>query len=122
MSRDETSILIVDDDPDIAINMADVLADLGYRTDIANDGQSAMRLVENNSYKIALLDFKMPDIDGAALYEEIKKRQPALVAIMVTAYAGSDGVERAKSAGTWQVLRKPIDLERLLRLIQEVAS
>ncbi len=121
MNHPETSILVVDDDSDIAINMVDLLTDLGYRTDLAHDGHSALKLVENNIYDLALLDFKMPDMDGAVLYERIKKLQPSLVAILVTAYAGSDGVERAKCAGALHVLRKPIDIDELLRLIQEAA-
>jgi len=122
MNAPETSILVVDDDRDIALNMSDLLTDLGYHIDIAYDGESALKLVAQNDYDIALLDFKMPDMDGASLYEKIKRLQPALVAIMVTAYAGSDGVDRAKRAGTWQVLRKPVDFEKLLGLIQQAAN
>ena len=115
------SILIVDDDQDIAINMSDVLNDLGYEADIANDGSSALKLARSKQYDVALLDFKMPDMDGAELYARMKKLQPSVVAIMVTAYAESDGVDRALSAGTWQVLRKPIDFDKLLGFIQEAA-
>jgi DNA-binding NtrC family response regulator len=113
------SILVVDDDQDIAINMADVLNDLGYDAEIANDGGSALKLVQSKAYDVALLDFKMPDMDGAELYAQIKKLQPGVVAIMVTAYAESDGVDRALRAGTWRVLRKPIDFEKLLGFIEE---
>ena len=112
-----TSILIVDDDKDITSNLADILGDLGYLVATANDGQSALELVHQNEFDIALLDFKMPDTDGASLYEQIRKAQPKLVAIMITAYAGSDGVERAKDAGTWKVLRKPVDIRDLVDLI-----
>lgn len=122
MKPPDTSILVVDDDRDIAINMSDVLTDLGYHIDIASDAESALRLVEINAYDIALLDFKMPDMDGVALYEQIKELQPTVVGIMLTAYAGSDGLDRAIRAGTWQVLRKPIDFEKLLGLIQLVAD
>jgi DNA-binding response OmpR family regulator len=114
------SILIVDDDLDIAINMFDVLNDLGYEADIANDGRTALSLIRGKTYDIALLDFKMPDMDGAELYSRIKELQPSIVAIMLTAYAETDGVERALSAGTWTVLRKPIDFDVLLGYIRQV--
>ena len=116
------SILIVDDDEDITANLADILSDLDYVLDVANDGEDAMRLVDRNRYDIVLLDFKMPGVDGAELYRQIKQAQPHVVAIMVTAYAGSNGVERAKGAGTWKVLKKPVDIPELLTLIDEAAN
>ncbi|MEM7314239.1 MAG: response regulator [Planctomycetota bacterium] len=119
---DEHRVLIVDDDVDICHNVRDILEEFGYRTDMAHDGASAMKLVESERFDVALLDFKMPDTDGATLYEQIKKVQPSLVAIMITAYAGSDGVDRARNAGTWHVLRKPVDFEQLLDLIQQAAN
>lgn len=115
-------ILVVDDDQDIAINMSDVLNDLGYETDIANDGDTALQLVQNKAYDIVLLDFKMPGMDGAELFARMKQLRPQVVAIMVTAYAEGEGVDRALTAGTWKVLRKPIDFERLLGFIHEVAD
>lgn len=122
MNESPPSILIVDDDRDIATNMSDILSDMGYQTDVANDGESALGLIRLNRYDVALLDFKMPGMDGAALYEEIKKLRPELVAIMVTAYAGSDGIERAETAGTWQVMRKPVNFEKLLGFIEEAVG
>ena len=118
----QRGVLIVDDDIDICHNVRDILEDFGYRTDMAHDGASALRLVQANQYDVALLDFKMPDVDGAALYEDIKRIQPSLVAIMITAYAGSDGVERAKNAGTWHILRKPVDFAHLMHLIQQATQ
>ena len=118
----EPAILVVDDDDDIRSNVKDILEDLGYRADTAHDGPSALQLVQQNSYDVALLDFKMPGMDGATLYTEIKKIRPEIVAIMVTAYAGSGGVDRAIDAGTWKVLRKPVDVDALLRLVEQAAQ
>ena len=111
------SILIVDDDVDIGINTSDILEDMGYDTDVATDGASALQLIRSKTYDVALLDFRMPDMDGATLYGHIKALQPDVVAIMVTAFAADDGVSRARAAGTWQVLRKPVNIEKLLELI-----
>lgn len=115
-------ILIVDDDPDIVANLRDILRDLGYQTDTASGSAEALTLVDSNSYDVALLDFKMPGLDGAALCQQIRQRSSKTVTIMVTAYAGSDGIQRAMDAGTLQVLRKPVDMARLLPLIQQATS
>ena len=115
---DHKSILVVDDDVDISANIRDILTDFGYRADVAHNGATALNLVKKKPYDVALLDFKMPDMDGAALYEKIRKIQPSIVAIMVTAYAGSDGVQRAMDAGTWHVLRKPVDMAILMEFVE----
>jgi DNA-binding NtrC family response regulator len=114
-------VLIVDDDADIRFNIRDILEDLGYQTDVAADGPSALALIEQTLYDVALLDFKMPGMDGADLYREIKKRRPEIPAIMITAYAGTDGDDKAKQAGTWHVLHKPVELSELLPLVDEVS-
>src|SRR5262249_19103752 len=68
----KTSILVVDDDVDTCRNLSDILTDLGYRVDVAHDGPSALELVRRHAYDIALLDYKMPGMDGLTLYREIK--------------------------------------------------
>lgn len=122
-------ILIVDDDEDILANLSDILDDLGYETDTANCGEDAMGIVrqicpdeESCQFDLCLLDFKMPGIDGVELYQKITALNPKLRAIMITAYAGDDGVQRAIEAGTWKVLRKPVDIEQLLRTIREAVA
>lgn len=119
-------ILIVDDDRDILANLSDILTDLGFETDTATCGEDAIGKVEQFCpsqaecrYDLCLLDFKMPGIDGVELYERILEFNPTLRAIMVTAYAGDDGIKRAIDAGTWQVLRKPVDIDLLLNTIDE---
>lgn len=116
------SILIVDDDADICANVSDILNDLGYHTAVAHDAQSALQKVREEPFDVALVDFKMPGMDGATLYSEIRRLHPEIVAIMITAYAGSDGAQRALDAGTWRVLRKPLDFSELLPLIEQAVA
>lgn len=113
------SILVVDDERDSCRNLADIFADLGYRVDIANDGESALELVRKQRYDVALLDLMMPGMDGATLYGEIKKLRAGTVALIVTAYPGNPRAEAAVTAGAWQLLPKPVDLGRLIGLIGE---
>ena len=118
-SRGEPRILVVDDDPDICDNLSDILSDLGYQVDTAHDGPAALELVSRQPYDVALLDLKMPGMDGVTLYREIKKQRAGIVSLMVTAFAGPATAEEALSAGAWKVLAKPVDFSKLLHLVEE---
>ncbi len=115
-------ILVVDDDPDIVASLSDLLMDRGYQVDAAQNGARALELTNDRCYDVALLDFKLPDIDGAALLECIRQRRPTTVVVLITAFAGEDGVRRAQTAGTWQVMRKPVDMDEVFRLLEEVLA
>ena len=78
---------------------------------------AALELVRQRPYDVALLDLRMPGMDGLTLYREIKKLRAGTVAILVTAYASGATSEEALAAGAWQVLPKPVDLPRLLDLV-----
>jgi len=120
MTRVPLSILVVDDDVDTCRNISDILTDLGYRVDTAHDGLSALEKMQHAPFDLALLDLKMPGMDGLTLYREIKKLQTGTVGIIVTAYASGTTVEEAAAAGVWRVLPKPVDFDRLLKLVDEV--
>ena len=128
MCKKSHRILIVDDDPDICANLSDILAEIGYQTATAESGEVALQMVEQESlgeecsFDLCLLDFKMPGIDGVELYTRIQDLDPRLRAILITAYTGDDGMQRAAAAGTWRVLRKPVDIKELLGMINEAVS
>ncbi len=116
-------ILIVDDDRDCLANISDILSDIGYETVTATDGEialSKLRRCEDDlcRFDLALLDFKMPGMDGAVLFRKLTDVCPDLNAIILTAYAGEDGVKRSLDAGTLTVLNKPVDIPSLLSLIE----
>jgi CheY-like chemotaxis protein len=116
------SILVVDDDVDTCRNLSDILTDLDYQVDTAHDGPSALELVRKNAYDVALLDYKMPGMDGLTLYREIKRLRAGTVAIVITAYAGGTVGEEALTAGAWQILPKPVDFPRLLGLVGQAVE
>lgn len=114
------AVLVVDDEVDTCQNLADILSDLDYAVDTASNGPAALELAQRKSYDVALLDLKMPGMDGLTLYRRLRKVRPSTVAIIVTAYASDPTTREALHAGAWQVLSKPVDLKALLPLVDEV--
>ena len=112
------TILVVDDEADTCRNLSDILTDLGYQVDTALDGYAALELANKKCYDIALLDLKMPCMDGLTLYRRLRKLCAQTVAIVVTAYASKATAEEALAAGAWQVVPKPVDFPRLLELVE----
>jgi DNA-binding NtrC family response regulator len=115
----EPKLLIVDDERDTCTNLADIFGDLGYDVRVAYDGPSALRLAERNSFDIALLDLKMPGMDGVELFKRLKDVSQGTAAIIITAYAASDTAREAMDAGAWGLMAKPVDVQALFRTIEE---
>lgn len=110
-------ILIVDDDPDIRANLGDILSDLGHYTDTAADGDSALRLADRQVYDVAVLDYRMPGMNGVTLMGAIHDRQGPIVTILVTAHADNATLRIETAPTDCAVLPKPVDMGQLLSLI-----
>lgn len=121
-NRVENSILVVDDDQDAGQNLCDILIDIGYRVGLANDGLSALELARNQKYEIALLDFKMPGMDGLTLARKLKELSTSMVVILTTAYATRETLAAAPSHGVWRVFSKPLDLQLMIPCLVEVSQ
>jgi DNA-binding NtrC family response regulator len=113
------SVLVVDDEVDICANIADILGDLGFRVDTAHDGATALELVRRKPYDLALLDLKMPGMDGLELFRRIKGLRSGTISIIVTAYANTPSAEEALASGAWRVVAKPVDFRNLLDLVSD---
>lgn len=123
MNSDTPSILIVDDEADSCRNLADILGELGgYQVKTAFDGDSALELVRQRRFDVAILDLMMPGMDGAALYEQMKRLCPGTVALLLTAHPAHPRAEAALAAGVWRLLAKPADMRQLLELVETSAA
>jgi DNA-binding NtrC family response regulator len=119
MSQRPPAVLVVDDEDDACRNLADIFADLGYRVDTATDGPAALEKVRASRYDVAVLDLRMPGMDGLTVYQEIRRLRPETVAVMATAYPTHPRAEASAGAGVWKVVSKPVDLGHLLGLLDE---
>ncbi len=89
-------------------NMSDLFGDRGYATDTAESGHAALVKARQQSYDLALLDLRMPGMDGVTLCQHLKRLQPPMVAMLVTAYGGGDVDKEARAAGVRYVVLKPV--------------
>lgn len=118
----QSSILVVDDDRDAGQNLGDILVDLGYEVGVAVDGFKALEMARDQRYEIALVDFKMPGMDGLTLARKLKELSCSMVVILTTAYANRDTLAAAPDHGVWKVFSKPLDLKRIIPTLLEVSS
>jgi len=112
-------ILIVDDDDTIRKTLKAILEDEGYLVDLAATGGEAIQKTEETTYDIALLDIRLPDIEGVELLKLIKDNVPKTRKIMLTGYPSMQNAIAALNKGADAYLVKPVDVEKLLRTIRE---
>jgi DNA-binding NtrC family response regulator len=122
MSEPTARLLIVDDEQDTCSNLSDIFTELGFQVDVAYDGPTALELVRRNTYDVALLDLKMPGMDGLELYRRIRRISAETVAIVVTAYASSATATSVLDAGACRIVPKPVDLQKLFHLVAEAMN
>jgi len=115
----KASILIVDDNEGILETLSAILEEKGYRTDTAKNGREAIEKSKMTFYNLALLDIKLPDIEGTKLLTEIGETTPRMVKIMVTGYASLENAVEALNLGADAYIMKPVDPENLLKIVNE---
>jgi DNA-binding NtrC family response regulator len=115
----KASILIVDDNKSILETLSAILEEKGYRADTAKNGKEAIEKSKTNFYNMALLDIKLPDIEGTKLLTKIEETTPRMVKIMITGYASLENAVEALNLGADAYIMKPVDPEKLLKTINE---
>ncbi len=112
-------ILIVDDDRSSCEIIAKILSLRRYDVDVAYNGPAALELIQERDYGLALIDYRMPGMDGLELYRKIRELRPNLVGVFVTGFPTIDTIYPAISTGVKRVLGKPAGSDELLSVIEE---
>jgi two-component system response regulator HydG len=115
-------ILIVDDDTAHLSMLRTVLKSLGHSIDTATDGQDAISGVKETPYDLVLMDVRMANIGGMEALEKIKKLNPAIPIIIMTAYSSVDKAVEAIKLGAYDYLTKPLNFDDLKLTIERAMS
>jgi DNA-binding NtrC family response regulator len=116
------TILVVDDDQVILQSFARILERHGYDVETAATGHEAIERSKNGSYDVALLDIKLPDMDGTQLLKELHAVSDTMVKIMVTGYASLDSALQSLLLEADAYVLKPVEPDELLKVVTEALS
>jgi len=123
-AKEGALVLVVDDDPGTCITLRNVLVKRSYQVDIVYTGEEAIAMAQEAAHDIIFIDMKLPTINGLETYMAIRAIDPQAVAIMMTAYRQemADLVEEALQNHAYTCLYKPLEMEELLRLVEEIVK
>ena len=114
-----STILLVDDEPDILLSLQDLLKPEGYRIDVSSTGAHALKAIKGVSYDAVLLDIGLPDIDGLLVMEKMTECRPDLPIIILTNFTTLDLVYGPlENQGAFAYLHKPINRSEIKTTIR----
>ena len=115
-------ILVVDDDHASSSALVALITSRGTSADAAHDLATALALVAQRDYALAILDYEMPEVDGLEFFARLRQVRADLSGVMFTGVVTPELVTRATDAGFSHVLWKPADLDELLAIVESHSS
>jgi len=111
-------VLVVDDDKVLQDSVKQALLYHNFIVDVANNGKEALQACYRDKYDLVVMDVNMPEMDGISALTEIKKVDPSVIVIILTAYSNVSDAVRVVKEGAYNYLEKPISSENLVALIK----
>src|ERR1700734_615677 len=115
-------VLVVDDEASIRTSLIGALKDEGYRVTAAASGREGLDVMKAQKPDVVLLDIWMPELDGLEVLRQIKKDSPEISVIMMSGHGNIETAVKATKLGAFDFIEKPLSLERLLVLLQNVSG
>jgi DNA-binding NtrC family response regulator len=113
-----TKILVIDDDENIRLTLAAILKDEGYFVDVAMTGKEAIQKSETTVYNLALIDIRLPDMEGTDLLGRMKEAVPKMRKVIVTGYPSVQNAIGALNKQADAYILKPVEIDKLLNTIK----
>ncbi len=119
--RHHIKVLVIDDDPSICKTVGLLLEDHGYSPRTYTDPDEAIEAAEKQSYQLALIDLRMPKMDGVEVVEKLKKIDDRMSCIVMTAYPDLDSATETMRRGTCDYIAKPFKQEELIDAVERAS-
>jgi len=116
---ERTRILVVDDDESVRKVLATILEEKGYLVDTAENGKEAIEKSKTKIYNLALLDIRLPDMEGTELLTAMKETTPKMIKIIMTGYPSLQNAIETVNKGADAYVLKPLNMNDALRTIME---
>lgn len=112
-------ILIVDDDENIRKVLTTILEDEGYSVESVDTAKKAIERTRRKSYNLALIDIRLPDMEGIELLTRMKDTTPKMRKVIITGYPTLQNAIEAVNRGAEVYILKPFDMEKVLKTIED---
>jgi DNA-binding response OmpR family regulator len=115
-------VLVVDDDPDLAETIEDILSGWGHEVTVAHDGERAVALFRERTFDLCFMDVRLPGASGVESFLEIRRFRPEAKVMIMTGYSVDDELARAVGGGALGILHKPLEVADLLRTVDRAGG
>ena len=113
------NILVVDDDAEVRKVLSSILSEEGYFVEPVENGRQAIRASEKTRFDLALIDIKLPDMEGTELLHRLKEKQPHMAKIIITGFPTLENAMKTINEGANGYVLKPFDIPKLLEMIRK---
>ena len=113
----EMKVLLVDDEEEFVKTLAERIKMRELKSDVALDGEQALKMMDKDLPDVMVLDLKMPGIDGMEVLRRTKEAYPGVQIIMLTGHGSDEDEKEARRLGVFEYLQKPVELEKLIRTV-----
>ena len=112
-------IIVVDDDEGIRKTLATILEEIGYVVDTVENGKEAIERSNAEFYNLALIDIRLPDMEGTKLLTAMKETTPEMIKIIMTGYPSLQNAVEAVNKGADAYILKPLNIDSVINTIKE---
>jgi DNA-binding NtrC family response regulator len=120
--RKNLPLVVLDDDPEAVEVLTNRLDNAGFPVTGMTDAARALEVVGEGAWRAAVVDVKMPDLDGLAFLEKALAADPGLYVLLITGYYAPESAVDAVKCGAYDFLAKPVDFIRLIKSLDELAE
>jgi DNA-binding response OmpR family regulator len=116
---EKIKILLVDDEKEFVETLSDRIKMRDHESEVALDGEQALKKINDDIPDVVVLDLKMPGMDGMEVLRRIREAYPNVQVIMLTGHGSEKDEKEARKLGAFEYLQKPVEIDKLMKKIKK---